>query len=127
LALTLNAPSEGGPPNPRGAFCVQNSKPSVDAVDALHLLPHMTLPSFRFVYILRSVSEPERHYVGLTDDVSARMTAHNQQGTSHTSKYQPWKLVVALEFSCADGAIRFEKYLKSGSGRAFAKRHFGPG
>lgn len=84
----------------------------------------MTASSYRFVYILRSVNEPERHYVGLTDDVPARIIAHNQQGTSHTRKHRPWKLVVALEFADSDGAIRFEKYLKSGSGRAFAKRHF---
>jgi hypothetical protein len=34
---------------------------------------------------------------------------------------------VAIEFQTEAEAIRFEKYLKSGSGRAFAKRHFGAG
>jgi hypothetical protein len=33
---------------------------------------------------------------------------------------------VALEFADAKNAARFERYLKTGSGRAFAKRHFGP-
>jgi hypothetical protein len=39
-------------------------------------------------------------------------------------KHKPWTLVVALEFTDEALAKRFEKYLKSGSGRAFAKRHF---
>jgi hypothetical protein len=30
-----------------------------------------------------------------------------------------------MEFPTEQAAVRFEKYLKSGSGRAFAKRHFG--
>jgi hypothetical protein len=33
---------------------------------------------------------------------------------------------VSLEFPNESAAARFEKYLKSGSGRAFAKRHFSP-
>jgi hypothetical protein len=32
-----------------------------------------------------------------------------------------------MEFPTQLDAYRFEKYLKSGSGRAFAKRHFGSG
>jgi hypothetical protein len=36
-------------------------------------------------------------------------------------------LVVQLEFADEQTARRFERYLKSGSGRAFAKRHFGTG
>jgi hypothetical protein len=32
--------------------------------------------------------------------------------------------VVSLEFANEQSALQFERYLKSGSGRAFAKRHF---
>jgi hypothetical protein len=32
--------------------------------------------------------------------------------------------VVSIEFPSEKAARRFERYLKSGSGRAFAKRHF---
>jgi hypothetical protein len=39
-------------------------------------------------------------------------------------RYGPWSLVVSMEFPNMAAAIRFEKYLKSGSGRAFTKRHF---
>jgi putative endonuclease len=35
-------------------------------------------------------------------------------------------LHVVIAFSDEARAIRFERYLKSGSGRAFAKRHFEP-
>jgi hypothetical protein len=42
-----------------------------------------------------------------------------------TISHRPWSLVVSLEFADAVTARRFERYLKSGSGRAFAKRHFG--
>ncbi len=37
---------------------------------------------------------------------------------------RPWSVVVSIEFQTERDAVRFEKYLKSGSGRSFAKRHF---
>ena len=40
--------------------------------------------------------------------------------------YRPWSIAVVIEFSTEREAVRFERYLKSGSGRAFAKRHFAP-
>jgi len=76
------------------------------------------------VYILQSQNFPERHYVGITDDVAARVAAHNGGQSSHTAKFRPWDLHVAIAFSADDRAILFERYLKSGSGRAFAKKHF---
>jgi putative endonuclease len=79
----------------------------------------------RFVYILRSCSDPDRHYVGRTSDVLIRLGFHNAGLSPHTAKYRPWRIIVALEFPVEEQAVRFEKYLKSGSGRAFAKRHFG--
>jgi predicted GIY-YIG superfamily endonuclease len=78
-----------------------------------------------FVYILRSDSDPERHYVGLTADVPERLRWHNTGPSGVTLNHRPWSLVVALEFADAGTAARFERYLKSGSGRAFSKRHFG--
>jgi putative endonuclease len=44
----------------------------------------------------------------------------------HTARYGPWELHVVIEFRDEPTAVRFERYLKSGSGRAFAKRHFEP-
>ena len=84
----------------------------------------MSDTSKRLVYVLRSLRNPERHYVGLTADVTKRLAWHNAGQSPHTSRLKPWKLVVALEFSSQPLATAFEKYLKTGSGRAFAKRHF---
>ena len=79
----------------------------------------------RFVYVLRSDVDPARHYVGTTSDVDQRLEWHNHGPCGHTVSHRPWSVVVSLEFSDEQSAVRFERYLKSGSGRAFAKRHFG--
>ncbi len=79
----------------------------------------------RFVYILRSESDPDRHYVGITGTMENRLDWHNHGPCGHTRRFRPWSLVVVLEFPTERQAVRFEKYLKSGSGRAFADRHFG--
>jgi len=78
----------------------------------------------RFVYVLRSIPAPERYYVGLTSDVEARLVTHNSGGSQHTAPIRPWQLVASIEFGSENSAVAFEKYLKTGSGRAFAKRHF---
>lgn len=82
------------------------------------------MAQMRFVYYLRSLNEPDRSYVGVTSDVVARVAAHNAGRSAHTARHKPWKLVVSLEFADAATAVRFEHYMKSGSGRAFAGRHF---
>ena len=78
----------------------------------------------RFVYILRSDSDPSRHYVGRATDVDERLEWHNAGPCGYTLRYRPWSVVVSLEFPDERTAAHFEKYLKSGSGRALAKRHF---
>ena len=77
----------------------------------------------RFVYVLRSQSNPARYYTGLTSDVSARLAAHNAGHCSHTATGRPWRIDVMVEFASEERAVKFEQYLKSGSGCAFAKRH----
>jgi predicted GIY-YIG superfamily endonuclease len=78
----------------------------------------------RFVYILRSERDPSRHYVGRTANVDERLHWHNTGPSGVTRDHRPWSLLVSLEFADAGAAGRFERYLKTGSGRAFAKRHF---
>ena len=80
----------------------------------------------RIVDILRSDVDPSGHYVGITNDLRARLEWHNHGPCGHTRSRRPWSVVVSLEFPTEREAVRFEKYLKSGSGRAFAKRHFDP-
>ena len=78
----------------------------------------------KYVYLLQSIPRPGKRYIGLTSDLQARLKEHNARKSPHTSKYAPWKLVVALRFENNTRAGEFEKYLKGGSGHAFAKRHF---
>jgi predicted GIY-YIG superfamily endonuclease len=84
------------------------------------LLSEVTM---HYVYLLRSDSDPYQTYIGLTDKIDARLKKHNEGGSPHTAKYKPWKLVTYVAFSTRDQAAEFESYLKSGSGRAFAKKH----
>ena len=77
----------------------------------------------KYVYLLKSLSHPDKQYVGSTTNLQARLARHNQGRAPHTSKYVPWKIHVALRFRDAKRAENFERYLKSGSGHAFAKRH----
>ena len=76
-----------------------------------------------FVYILRSKGEPTRYYTGLTSHVKSRLAAHNTGHCVHTATGRPWEMDVVIEFSDEERAVAFERYLKSGSGVAFAKRH----
>lgn len=76
-----------------------------------------------FVYILRNGESPRRYYTGHTADVSRRHAEHNAGRCTHTAKYRPWSLDVVIEFTDEQRAVAFERYLKSGSGVAFAKRH----
>ena len=83
----------------------------------------MPYPAKRFVYIIRSVNHPERRYVGLSADVPARLDAHNAGQNKSTARWKPWIVDVIIEFRTEPMADRFEKYLKSGAGHAFANRH----
>jgi predicted GIY-YIG superfamily endonuclease len=77
----------------------------------------------KYVYILKSV-DFEHFYIGITDDLRARLIKHNAGEVPHTSKYKPWQIKTYIAFSDEKQAFSFEKYLKSASGRAFAKKRF---
>ena len=79
---------------------------------------------FHYVYMLQSIDPPGHWYVGMTEDLTARLKAHSARKVPHTSKFAPWRLETAVAFRDKSKAIAFEKYLKSQSGRAFAKKHF---
>ncbi len=76
----------------------------------------------RYVYLVQSESVVGQRYVGVTSDLKQRLTDHNAGKSPHTSKYAPWKLVTYVAFSDEQKAETFERYLKSGSGHAFAKK-----
>ena len=81
-------------------------------------------PSMNYVYLLKSESRPEQVYLGSTRDLRKRLKEHNDGRSLHTAKFRPWILFAYFAFVHEKTAIAFEKYLKSGSGRAFVNRHF---
>jgi len=76
-----------------------------------------------YVYILRSKANHDQTYVGCTHDVAARLGEHNAGKSVHTNKFKPWDLIAYVALPEKPSAERLERYLKSGSGRAFTKRH----
>ena len=77
---------------------------------------------FHYVYILQSLSAADAFYVGQTEDLFSRLTKHNGGDVPHTSKHRPWRIKTAIAFADGNRALAFEKYLKTASGRAFAKK-----
>ncbi|UXN74319.1 GIY-YIG nuclease family protein [Devosia sp. A8/3-2] len=76
----------------------------------------------QYVYILRSLDDPDRYYVGRPGNLKARLASHNAAQVIHTAKFAPWALKTYLGFDDEAQARAFEKYLKTASGRAFAKK-----
>jgi predicted GIY-YIG superfamily endonuclease len=83
-------------------------------------------PSFFmfYTYVIESLSNPENRYIGHSTNLKQRLTDHNTGKCPHTAKARPWKVKFYLAFESLPLAERFERYLKSGSGHAFAKKHF---
>jgi predicted GIY-YIG superfamily endonuclease len=82
-----------------------------------------------YLYILQSLSDTGQYYTGLCADVDTRLAAHNAGQSPHTSKFKPWRVLSSHYFDDPAVAVAFERYLKSGSGRAFAAkrlRHSAP-
>ena len=79
--------------------------------------------TYHYVYILISESDSSRHYTGCTENLASRLAKHNEGGVPHTAKFRPWRVETVVRFSSKQKARAFERYLKSGSGREFARRH----
>ena len=74
------------------------------------------------VYILKSLKDQTKHYVGFTQDLKTRLNGHNKGDSHYTKKYLPWETETHIIFKNKNLAIAFEKYLKKGSGFAFLKK-----
>ena len=79
---------------------------------------------FSYVYILESVHNPEHYSVGRPEDLHDRLKRHNAGEVPHTSQHRPWRIKTAIAFTDPTQAVQFERYLKTSSGRAFAKKRF---
>jgi len=78
--------------------------------------------NFVYVYILQSELNREKFYTGITEDLRDRLRRHNAGDVPHTTKYRPWIIKTAIAFTDSKRAADFERYLKTSSGRAFAKK-----
>jgi predicted GIY-YIG superfamily endonuclease len=75
-----------------------------------------------YVYLLQSEAVIGQRYIGATSNLKQRLAEHNAGKSPHTCKYAPWRLVTYIAFSDERKAETFERYLKSGSGHAFARK-----
>jgi predicted GIY-YIG superfamily endonuclease len=77
-----------------------------------------------YVYVLVCDGDNERHYTGVTQKLTDRVKEHNRGKCSATAAFRPWTVQTAIAFNKKGKARSFERYLKTGSGREFARRHF---
>jgi predicted GIY-YIG superfamily endonuclease len=78
-----------------------------------------------YAYILQSVNYPNEFYRGHSSNLKRRVAEHNAGKCPHTTGHKPWRLKFYAACETLELAQAFERYLKSGSGHSFAKRHFG--
>ena len=75
-----------------------------------------------YVYALKLANN--RIYLGSSPDLRRRLEEHKHGKVLSTRKHRPFVLAFYCAFQDRLAALRFEKYLKSGSGFSFRKRHF---
>ena len=76
-----------------------------------------------YVYVLKS-EKSNKYYIGLTDNLKRRLHEHaNPEKDQYTYRYAPWRLETYIVFANRLVASKFEKYLKTSSGRTFLKGH----
>ena len=66
-----------------------------------------------YVYLIRSITEPQQTYIGINSDLQARMKKHNAGGSPYTAKHKPWALISYHTFNSREKAAAFEQYLKA--------------
>ena len=79
------------------------------------------------MYYVYSLKCKDGYYIGCTSDLKERMGRHHKGQVPATAKRLPTELVAYFAFKNKYVSFNFEKYLKSGSGRAFLKRHLNYG
>jgi predicted GIY-YIG superfamily endonuclease len=85
--------------------------------------PNFQIP-MKYAYLIQSIPFPNQRSIGITSGVDQRLAAHNEGRAPHTAKFKTWELITCVAFSNHEKAREFERYLKSGSGRAFVKKRF---
>ena len=75
-----------------------------------------------FVYLLKC--SDNKIYTGCTSNIENRLDRHTKGYVNYTSNRLPVQLMTYIAFTDKYKAYEFERYLKSGSGKAFAKKRF---
>ncbi len=75
-----------------------------------------------YVYLLISQNNPQKVYIGKTNNLERRLDEHNRNESGYSKVYAPWRIETYIVFSDESLAEEFEKYLKTGSGHAFMKK-----
>ncbi|MGR6088638.1 MAG: GIY-YIG nuclease family protein [Arcticibacter sp.] len=81
------------------------------------------LSSTPFFYVYTLKCNDSTWYTGCTRDLNQRFKRHQDGRVKSTSKRLPVEIVSCTVFKDKYKAFYFEKYLKTGSGRAFLKKH----
>ncbi len=76
----------------------------------------------QFVYLLKC--NDGSTYTGCTSNIEERIIRHNKGQVSYTSTRLPIELITYIAFLQKYKAFDFEKYLKSGSGKALSNKRF---
>ena len=74
-----------------------------------------------YVYLLQDSNK--KLYVGFSSDLKQRLQDHNNGKVSTTREYEEPRLIWYSAFANKKTALDFERYLKAGSGHAFARKH----
>ncbi len=69
----------------------------------------------KYVYILKSLHQPEKLYIGFTADLHQRIAYHNSGRCAHTSKFMPWQIVYTENFDTERDALKRERQIKGWS------------
>ena len=80
------------------------------------------MQQFHMVYLLKCSDGTT--YTGCTSNLEQRLKAHRDGQVSYTKTRLPFELITYIAFSDKTKAFQFEKYLKSGSGKAFSNKRF---
>ena len=76
------------------------------------------------VYVLYSPSY-DKLYIGYTSNLKNRLLSHNHLSKKGwTVRYRPWVLIYKEEFKDKKSAMKREKELKGGQGRAWIRENF---
>jgi len=76
-----------------------------------------------YIYVLWS-EKLQRRYTGSSENIASRLNKHNSGLSNYTSRGIPWILIHQEMFKTKAEALKREKYLKSGIGRAWLSQQY---